>query len=93
MRGVAEALGPKQPLSCEGLADAVSQEQRPPPCDGLPLHTRQGLVEPWSCSCFLTTAEVDGRHVARKLRRIAGKVRGSSSHSWVNACRTLGRGG
>lgn len=35
----------------------------------------------WLCSRFLTTAEVDGQHVAPDLRRIAGSVMGSGAQS------------
>lgn len=35
----------------------------------------------WLCSRFLTTAEVDGQHVAPDLRRIAGSVTGPGAQS------------
>lgn len=54
--GVGWAFGPRRPLSCEGLADAVSQEQGPPPCGGLPSQLSAGsdgalvvLVIPDNC--------------------------------------------
>jgi len=46
------------------------------------------------CSWILSVAEIDGRHVAHELQRIAGQASGPSAQ-WlrVNACRKLGRRG